>query len=158
MKRETQTKALAHKGTGPSQQRRSEQRAGGAESRGNGARGGSKGLRRLVPLGRHARRGAPTKSGGSGEDLRAQVGELRDRAAQGLAAQPVAMGLGALALGFGAAVLIPATRVERRAFVYATGAVRQLDAVMETARQLAETAPESEEGEEPEGRRKGRRA
>jgi hypothetical protein len=166
MKQDTRKQTPARKRKGPTQQRKAEQRAGGTKAvrrlvpfgrHARAAAEGKAGSSREAPVHERAltsvqalgdrsrqtlsrlRERAPT-----GEQLRTQFGELRDWAKQGVASQPLAMGLGALALGFGAAALLPSSQLERRAFVYAAGAARQLDAALDTARQLAESAVEGE--------------
>ncbi len=115
-----------------------------------------KGLRRVVPWGRHPRVSVEPGLGQrarqrlstlrerapSGEQLRAQFKGLRAWTERSVESQPLALGLGAVALGFGAAALFPATRLERRAYDQALGAARQLDAVVDKAGELAEKAGE----------------
>lgn len=168
MKREKQqTEAPTSRRAARKRQKAQREKAPPAEAASE-ARRGRKGIRRMVPWGRHARRAeaeqeepsvserarAAAQEVGersretlsrarerapSAADLRAQASDLREWAEKGVGAQPLALGLGALAIGFGVGALLPATRAERRALVYAMGAARQLDAALDTARQLTET-------------------
>lgn len=106
-----------------------------------------KGFRRVIPWGRRER-GIEVRREEATPEVkeRAQKGlsKLREHAPSGeevrgwveehLVSQATAVGLGALAIGFGMAVLLPPTRAERKALGTALGAAQQLGASLDSAR------------------------
>ena len=121
-----------------------ERTKGGAqkrESNGQARRGVKEStLATLQSVGQRGREAAGTLRGRlpSGEAVRAGAVGMRTWSAQMAHEHPVRTGLGAMALGFAAAALFPASRVERRAFTHAAGQVRDLADRFEVPRRYDE--------------------
>lgn len=129
---------------------------------------GRSGIRRVIPWGRRKHEhGEVRRAEGPGEEegkepapdvkerARKGLSRLRERAPSGeevrgwaeqhLGSQATAIGLGALALGFGVAVLLPPTRVEKKALGTALGAAQQLTEGIDSAARKASSLGTTEE-------------